>query len=131
MKIKIDKADSLFSKWIRNRDYWICKRCFTKYEEGSVGLHNSHFYSRSHENTRFDPNNCDALCFGCHRYFTSNPNEYREWKLKQLGEERFLNLQLEANLYHKKDRKFEIIKWQEALKVQKNLKLNMKRLKKK
>jgi 5-methylcytosine-specific restriction endonuclease McrA len=116
MKIRIDKADQLFSKWIRTRDNWTCQRCKKKYEEGNAGLHNSHFYGRSHESTRFEPSNCDALCFGCHHYFTANPNDYTQWKLKQLGQKQFDALIVQSNTYHKKDRKMEEIKWGLALK---------------
>ena len=116
MKIRIDKADSLFSKWIRTRDGWTCQRCLTKYPVGSQGLHNSHFYGRGHENTRFEPDNCQALCFGCHQYLGSNPNDHRDFMLKKLGQKRFDTLQLQANTYKKKDRAYEILKWNLALK---------------
>ena len=116
MKIKIDKADSLFSLWIRKRDKWTCQRCWRIYPEGSQIIHNSHYYGRGKENTRFEPDNCDAICFGCHQYFHANPNEYREWKLKQIGTRRFDTLMVQAHTYKKKDRKLEIIKWTQALK---------------
>ena len=119
MKVKIDKADQLFSIWIRTRDNWTCQRCAKRYDSGDGRLQNSHYYGRSHESTRFEPDNCDALCFGCHQYFTSQPVEYVVWKSKRLGDKRVLSLTLQANSYKKKDRKFEIIKWTEALKQQK------------
>jgi len=103
MRIKIRIADKEFSLFIRNRDNWICRRCLTTYPKGSQGLHNSHFWGRGRENTRFDPENCDALCFGCHQYFGSNPAEYNEWKLKQLGEKKFNNLKIRAHTLTKKD----------------------------
>jgi hypothetical protein len=116
MRISIDKADQLFSRWIRNRDNWTCKRCGKKYEKGDQRLQNSHFYGRSHENTRFEPDNCDAMCFGCHQFFTSNPADYASWKIKQLGQKGYDLLMLRAYTYKKKDRKMEVIKWSEALK---------------
>jgi hypothetical protein len=88
-----------------------------QYEVGDKGLHNSHFYGRANENTRFEPDNCDALCHGCHRYFTANPEFYRTWKLKQLGQKRYDTLMLQAHTYKKKDRKMELIIWTEALKA--------------
>ena len=117
MRIKVDKADQLFSRYIRTRDNWTCQRCFKKYEEGSQGLHNSHFWGRGHENTRFEPDNCDALCFGCHRYFTSNPGEYKDWKKGRLGAKRYDTLMIQANTYKKKDRKMEAIVWKKALEL--------------
>ena len=104
--MKIDKADSLFSKYIRTRDKWTCQRCKKQYPENSQGLHASHFYGRANENTRFDPDNVCAICFGCHQYFDEkNREDYRDFKLKQLGKKRFDDLKIRANLYCKKDRK--------------------------
>lgn len=115
MNIKIDKADQLFSRYIRTRDKWTCQRCLRQYEENDQRLQNSHFYGRSHENTRFEPDNCDALCYGCHQNFTSNPGDYAAWKLGRVGRKRFDSLVLQANTYHKKDRKLEVIKWSKVL----------------
>ena len=109
MRIKIDEADKLFSLIIRNRDKWTCQRCGKKYPEGSRGLHNSHFWGRGRENTRFSEINCDALCMGCHSYFTANPTEFTEWKKKRLGEKIFNELMIQAHTYCKKDRKMMVI----------------------
>lgn len=115
--MQIDKADQLFSKWIRTRDKWTCQRCKTKYQENSQGLHCSHFYGRRNESTRFEPDNCIALCYGCHKYFDeTNREAYREFKLNQLGQKRFDTLKVQVNTYKKKDRKLEAIIWKQALK---------------
>lgn len=104
--MKLDKADVLFSKYIRTRDNWTCQRCGKKYPERSQGLHCSHFFGRSRESTRFDPENCDALCFGCHRYFGSDDMDaYREFKVKQLGKKKYEHLTIRSRTYCKKDRK--------------------------
>ena len=110
MRTKIRPADKQFSLYIRNRDKWICQRCRKQYEVGSQGLHNSHFWSRGRENTRFDPENCDAMCFFCHLYLGSNPAEYNDWKLKQLGEKKFNALKLRAHILKKRDDKI-ILLW--------------------
>ena len=116
MKIKIDRADAEFSKYIRLRD-GECVRCHrlpSNNVEGEpiVGLQNSHYFGRGKESTRFDPDNCDALCFGCHQYWGSTDREaYREFKVKQLGEKGFKALTLRASLHKKKDRTLELIKW--------------------
>ena len=115
--MKIDSADKYFSLYIRTLATWQCARCFRQYEEGSRGLHCSHFYGRRNESTRFEPDNCVALCFGCHQYFDeTNREDYRDFKLKQLGTRRFNSLRLQVNLYKKKDRKLEAITWKEAYK---------------
>lgn len=52
---------------------------------------------------RFDVDNCDAHCYGCHAFFESNPEEHRAWKLKQLGQARFDALTIKANTPRKRD----------------------------
>lgn len=99
MKIKLDKADQMFSKYIRARDK-VCQRCGS-----NKGLQASHYYGRGKESTRFDPHNVDCLCFGCHQYWGSTDREaYRTFKLRQLGEKGFQVLTIRANTYQKKDR---------------------------
>lgn len=115
-KVKIDEADRLFSLYIRIRDKWSCVRCGKTYEKGNAALQNSHFYGRRMESVRFDPENCDALCYGCHRYWEKEDREaYREFKVKQLGQKGYDLLMLRAHQYKKKDRKMERIIWRAAL----------------
>ena len=114
IRIKIDKADRVFSEYIRLRD-GVCVRCKSPVIFNEKGLpithQNSHYYGRGAENTRFDMDNCDCLCFSCHIIWGSKDREdYREFKLKQLGKDRFDLLLLKSKTYHKKDRKMEIIK---------------------
>lgn len=117
--IKIDKADSLFSKYIRLRDKE-CLRCHRKGsgDLGITGLQCSHFYGRRKESTRFDPENADSLCAGCHRYFTEHKTEYTEWKIEKLGDKRYDLLTLRANTPAKRDRKMQEIIWKKLLEDQ-------------
>lgn len=117
MKIKISKADQLFSLYIRKRDNNTCVKCGRKFREGERGLSCSHFFGRGKESTRFDLENCDSLCYpGCHLYWQNTAREdYRAFKIKQLGQKRFDALLLRSNLTVKKDRKMEQIRWKEAL----------------
>ena len=88
--IKLSALDVQFSKFIRLRDGLTCQRCKKQYVAGDRGLHCSHFIGRANHQTRFDPENCDALCWGCHQYFeTHKASAYRDWKIEQLGQERF------------------------------------------
>jgi len=108
--MKFDKADTTFSKYIRYRDNWTCQRCHKRHPENSQGLHCSHYFGRAKEGTRYDPDNCDALCFGCHQEWGSNDKEsYRNFKIKQLGINVFKLLEIKAFTYHKKDRKMSYI----------------------
>jgi len=117
MRIKIDPADKVFSIYIRTRDNWTCNRCHTTYPPNSSGLHNSHYFGRGNECTRFDPENCDALCFGCHQAWDSNKEDYRDFKIKQLGEEGFIKLRFRASSVCKKDRKLAKLQAEELLKL--------------
>ena len=96
MKLKIDKRDTIFSKLIRTRDKWTCQRCGRKYEEGSQGLHCSHFFSRRHRGTRWDMDNACAHCMGCHSFLGGNPIEFTEWIKQFLGQDVFERLRMKA-----------------------------------
>ena len=113
--MKIDKADRVFSLYIRTRDNWTCRRCGKRYTPPTNALHCSHFKGRGKEGTRFEPSNADALCYGCHRYFTAQPDEHYAWQVEQKGQDVVDRIILQANTYKKKDRQFEYEKWKEEL----------------
>lgn len=121
MKIRIDKADTIFSYYIRLRDIK-CMRCGSQVKLNEKGMpvthQNSHYFGRGKENTRFDPENCDCLCFACHRKWGSDDKEvYRDFKVKQLGKDGFNRLIIRSNTYCKKDRKLALIKAKILLKT--------------
>lgn len=115
-RLKVDKADQLFSLWVRTRDNWTCQRCGMPYKPPTSGLHCSHFVGRGKEATRFEPLNADALDYGCHQYFTSHPAEHYAWQIKRKGQETVDKLVLLGNSYKKKDRSLEVIYWRTRLK---------------
>jgi len=86
--IKRTTADAMFSNCVRERSNWTCERCGTRYEPPTGALHCSHFFGRGSWAIRHDPDNADALCYGCHRFFGSNPTIYAEWHEKKIGKER-------------------------------------------
>ena len=122
--IKIDPADKVFSIFIRLRDKK-CKRCgrpgvMSADNLPILGLENSHFYSRGAESVRFDPENCDAMCAGCHRYFGSNPADYAAWKLRKLGQQGYDLLAIRKhNTSGRRDRKMALIVSRVLLKEEK------------
>lgn len=122
-KIKIDATDRAFSLFIRKRDNWTCVRCGRFHGEGAGTIGNSHFWSRRHENTRFDPENCDSLCNApCHfKWGGDDRPEYVAWKKKQLGEQRYKMLMVRSQTYKKRDRKMELIIAKQLLKDVDNL----------
>ena len=88
VKIRVNKLDAVFSKLIRLRDGYTCQVCKRYYTDG-FGLQCSHFYSRRHQATRYDPDNACAKCFACHQRLGSNPLEFTEWVRDYLGEGRY------------------------------------------
>lgn len=120
-KITIDKADKVFSQYIRLRDKK-CLRCGSPVQFNAKGLpvthQASHFQGRGKENTRFSPDNVCTLCTGCHMYFTAHPYEHTEWQVKRLGQDKVDQVILASNLYCKKDRDSEAVYWKQQLDLQ-------------
>jgi|JI10StandDraft_1071094.scaffolds.fasta_scaffold03359_5 hypothetical protein len=118
-KITRDKADNVFSQFIRLRD-GKCRRCLSPVKLNDKGLpvshQASHFQGRRKESTRFDEDNVDTLCGGCHSYFTANPAEHYEWQVKTKGQQTVDLIVLRSNTYMKKDRQLAFIYWAQRLK---------------
>lgn len=117
--VKIDVADTRFSWWIRLRDRH-CMRCHSPVRLNDKGLPishtNSHYYGRGAFNTRFDPENCDTLCYACHvRWGSTHRNEYEEFKVAQIGQQAFDLLLLASNTYRKRDFPLERLYWRQRL----------------
>lgn len=117
--IKRDKADDVFSKYIRLRDM-ACRRCHSPVRLNDKGMpithQASHFMGRRKENTRFNELNVDTLCGGCHSYFTAHPALHYEWQIEQKGKETVGELILWSGMHKKKDRELDFIYWNERLK---------------
>lgn len=113
--IKRDRADIIFSKYVRKRANWTCESCGKFLGEG--GGEASHFWGRRNEGVRYDRENVSCLCHFCHRHFTENPHEHTEWMKRKLGEKRFKALDVKAHSYFKKDRKMALLVAKELLKT--------------
>lgn len=85
--MKISKYDKTFSDYIKLRDGYKCQRCHKQYEKGNArGLDCSHYMGRTNQATRYDEENAEALCMGCHSYFEDRKQTaYRDWKIEQMG----------------------------------------------
>jgi 5-methylcytosine-specific restriction endonuclease McrA len=93
----IKELDALFAKYIKTRDKWTCQRCHTQYEPGDRGIQCSHYFSRRYYGTRFDLDNCEALCGGCHMLVESDKQGwYTDYKKKTLGEKKYEMLRIKA-----------------------------------
>jgi hypothetical protein len=111
-QIRLRKSDTVYSKYIRKKADYICARCKSQHIGGQQA---SHFWGRSAESVRFDDENVDCLCGGCHQYLGANPEEFRTWKLKQLGEERYKALMVRAHITGHRDDKMQLIIAQKLL----------------
>lgn len=112
---KTDKADSLFSLYIRHRDGWKCRKCGRYYEPPTNLLHAAHFVGRGKENTRFNPDNAVSLCFHDHQYFHSHPSEFQDWFTNEVGEDKVQEVRQASRLYKKRDRELERLYWRQRL----------------
>jgi hypothetical protein len=78
MRIKIDKADATFSKYMRAK-YPACQVC------GKPSSQCHHFKGRRFQSVRFDENNIWVVCFGCHRKFEEDADFAVSMQRKRLG----------------------------------------------
>ena len=69
------KADQLFSVFIRRRDMW----CAALGRDCKRPLQCAHIVSRRYLATRWDEQNAIALCLGHHKFFTEHPLEWEVW----------------------------------------------------
>jgi len=85
--VKIRSADKWFSLCIRERVAWFCERCGRDTpQDKRMGLHCSHYHGRGKWSTRFNSDNCEALCYGCHMHLTANPHKHQQRQLLKLGD---------------------------------------------
>lgn len=107
MRVKIDKLDTLFSRYIRTRAGGRCQINAPKCR-GSVGfksLDTCHFHGRRKRSVRWNEDNAVAGCFTCHRYLDENPLFAVEFFKNRLGQKKFDLLNIQANMPQKVDRK--------------------------
>ena len=106
-KVKIRRTDTLYTRYIRERDDYTCQRCRRSYSRDACrNLVVSHFWGRGRENTRFDDDNCVALCqLPCHQYWGHGEGrvEYQAWMGERLGRAGVDNLMLRAHIHKDKD----------------------------
>lgn len=115
-RIKIDKADKVFSNYIREKAGWKCEKCGKLCRvngELIAPMDASHYYGRRKESVRFDEENVHALCKGCHMrmggYKKAEDGEYDIWMKELLGQKGYDLLMLRANTTGNKDREMAYI----------------------
>ena len=86
------RADREFSKMIRERD----GRCLKCGREDMLDC--SHFWTRKYSSTRYNFNNCIALCRGCHfKWEIEKQGEYMDFMVKLLGRKKYKVLEKRAH----------------------------------
>lgn len=92
---------------IRERDGNKCIWCPKSAQQG-FKMENSHYWGRGDKTNRFNPLNCDCLCFRCHMENESNKQgKYRTFKMKQLGKKVYDAMEKAHNQGFKKYGEFE------------------------
>lgn len=107
-----DKADRLFSLYIRARDR-VCQKCGASKEQGQLQC--AHIFGRRYFGTRWDPDNAVCLCAGCHKSFTHDPIRWEDWCIERMGEAKYLEVRARAQAVTKPDYEAIIYRLEEAL----------------
>ena len=102
-KTTIRSTDRLFSQWIRRGGK--CEIC----GRTDIKLEAAHYFSRRKESVRFDERNVHCLCFNCHQRSHSDKKIYTDFMIKKYGQDGLDRLELDSNLYKKRDDKMDLI----------------------
>lgn len=109
--IKRNRADVLFSDYIRKKASWRCEKCKKVCKVEGVwiaSLQASHYHVRNHWNTRYDERNVIALCATCHdrmgEYKNAEDGEYDLFMKERLGERGYKQLKIDANTTAHRDK---------------------------
>ena len=95
--MKLKKADTAFSKWVRRRDSFdgvcLCPLCtdMALWQDFTCG----HYIKRRHLNTRWHPGNAFAICAKCNSKMENDTellNTYGKWILRKIGHDRWGDL---------------------------------------
>ena len=117
-------------RWaIRERDNWTCqggtRQCKgITYKPPTRRLQCSHFVGRAERHTRWDPENGDAQCGGCHMFFTAHPHDHTEWKRSRMSPEAYDALVLRGHT----TKKWTVAELEEHLAFLRTWRENMKKV---
>lgn len=96
----MDKADAEFSIFIRRRDGRCMNPRCPDQERDIKKLECSHFYPRNILLTRFDPENCFALCHWCHAAWENTKGfTYAAVMMQWLGEKKMMAMVARVEKY--------------------------------
>ena len=103
LKIRIDKLDTLFARYVKLRANYECEYCGKRAK--SQGMHCAHFIGRRYKNTRWITDNAACLCMACHNLMHDFSTIHNEFFTKRLGSDRVEQLEIIARTYAVPDKK--------------------------
>jgi 5-methylcytosine-specific restriction endonuclease McrA len=88
--------DNKWSKAVLERDNNICQKCL----DDRIRIHQPvsphHVFYRRYLSTRWVVDNGITLCISHHRWAHDKPNEFKEWWIDRVGEEKAEELRLKS-----------------------------------
>jgi len=104
------KADTAFSKFIRNRDDWTCKTCELLKKPNTqffgANAHCSHFVGRMNMATRYEEKNCICQCAKENVFMEGNKPVFALYLTRKYGEGIIEELVKQGNTTIKADAQF-------------------------
>jgi len=98
--VKIDPLDRLFADYVKLKAGGMCEYCGQTPK--SQGYHCHHGVAgRRYLNTRWEEDNCVALCLACHNLFSDIPGINQGFFLKRIGSKRMEEIEVIARTYKK------------------------------
>lgn len=114
-----DPVHDLWSRVVRTRDGWRCRKCGRARDEG-YQMHAAHVLGRGRASKlRYHVGNGVTLCFPCHRWFDTHrgrDGEAERWVREVLGEEDWTELLMLERIVKRADPQFARVALTEALK---------------
>lgn len=80
-----DKADEVFSRYVRTRDQGTCITCGI--QKPISEMQAGHYVSRRHLSTRFDEWNVNCQCVSCNVFLKGNMVKYSRALMDKYGDE--------------------------------------------
>ena len=107
--MKLDPLDTLFSQYMKLKAGGVCEFCGQTPHPKGYHCHHG-VVGRRYLNTRWEEDNCAALCMACHNILSDFPSINTEFFKKRLGTKRYEEIEIIARTYWKmtKERREEI-----------------------
>ena len=102
------ELDTVFSKYIRQRDQGQCFTCPKK--DDPKNMQNGHFVPRQYLAVRYDERNCNCQCYACNMLYGGQgatyairlAQKYGQSVVEELESQRWVTTKLDVNWYKEK-----------------------------